>query len=365
MKYITKGLIASYIVFRFMIISKVSPIDLILIMSLIAVSLLIEDKNKKILPYILLIEGVIIFLIGIYTDYVFWAMLILLFDILYTELYLFGVIFLGEFIYFKLYENEIEIWIIIALVIIVAYMIRSNLRKKKSHHDILDNERRIKYELELTKASLIRSNKELQRLTQAKERNRIARDLHDNIGHKIAGILIKLQASRKVMEKDVKKGIVMLGECIIHLKDALETLRQTVHNMYRHDKSGIEYISKIVDEYKFCETTLDYNGNFANCPERYLEALSYVLKEALTNTAKHSKAQRIMIMFTCSDGLVTMEITDNGVGCTNIKESLGIRSMRDRIKSLDGSFKIESLEGMKIKCIIPIGREAKNENNNS
>lgn len=354
MKYIIKGIIASCIVINFIYVGKTSTIELILFLSLVTITLLTDLENTRLVSLILIIECTVVFLIGSYTDFVVWSMLILLFDIIYTDCYLFGSILIGELIYFKVYDNSLEIWLIIALVGIVAYIMNTELKKKKDYHDILDTERRTKYELELTKASLIQSNKELQRLTQAKERNRIARDLHDNIGHKIAGILIKLQASKKVLKTDIGKGTGLLEECIIHLQEGLETLRDTVHNMYSHDMRGIDYIEKIVKDYKFCTTSFSSKGNFAQCPERYLEAISYVLKEALTNTAKHSKATEVDVHYDCTEGLLVMEVADNGIGCDDINESLGIRSMRDRIKSLDGSFSINGNDGMKIKCIIPL-----------
>ena len=356
MKYIAKGIIAGYIVLSFLLIGRMSTIELILLLSLIAISLLTDLKSKKIVSVVLAVECIIVFLIGNYTNFVFWGMMILLFDIIYTSLYYIGAILTGEFIYFKTYDNNIEIWLIAALVAIVAYIINDNLKKQKHYHDILDTERRTKYELELTKSSLIQSNKEVEKLVEAKERNRIARDLHDNIGHSVAGILINLQAAKKVMQRDMQKGNTMIDDCITHLKKSLQILRDTVHNMYSHDKRGVDYIKNIIDKYKYCDAQINISGNFVNCNERTFEVMAYVLKEALTNTAKHSKAKNVFVDINSRNYAVIMSIKDDGTGCANINESLGIRSMRDRIMGLYGTLKINGDEGMHILCEIPLLR---------
>lgn len=354
MQYIIKGLIAIYIVLVFLVTKEIEAIELVLFLALMAVSVFIDSNMKKAAVVIILLECAVVFLTGVYTHYVVFALMILLFDILYTDKYLFGIIFAAQFIYFDCYNEEYETYLVLTVVACVAYIIKANLKKQEKHLAALDGERKTKYELEVTKASLIKSSIELQRLTQVKERNRIARDLHDTIGHKIAGILIKLQATKKVMESDTKKGNALLDECISHLQGSLQIVRDTVHDMYSHDTQGIDYIKSITDEYKYCNVDFKAEGIFIDCPQRHIVILSYVLKEALTNTAKYSKATKVDVLLECIDNVLVMKIKDNGIGCEDIKESLGIKSMRDRIKSIGGTFVVDGCDGMALKCIIPI-----------
>ena len=149
----------------------------------------------------------------------------------------------------------------------------------------------------------------------------------------------------------------MLDECVVHLQDSLETLRNTVHNMYSHEKRGTEHIKNIVDEYKYCNAQVQIVGQFHNCSERVFKALSYVLKEALTNTSKHSMAETVHVTLTGEDSLVSLCVKDDGIGCNDIRESLGIRSMRDRINGLNGQFTIDGADGMLIRCVIPLNKE--------
>lgn len=359
MKYIVKSALLLSIIIDFLYQPQMRALELILVFCLVSATLFVGTKKKFIDIIAVLLECIIILFIGIYTDYVFLALLILLFDCIYTKYYYTIVVFLGYTIYFNIYDKAIEYYLIAVLVGIIAYSLRRDEDNKSAYHNILDNERRTKYELELAKANLIKSNKEVEKLAEAKERNRIARDVHDNIGHSIAGILIKLQATKKVLQKDMKSGNKMLDECIVHLQNSLQLLRDTVHNMYSYENRGTDYIKNIIDEYKYCDASIDIQGDFSSCSSRTFQALSYVLKEALTNTSKHSQATLVTVELKSDGNIVAMSFKDNGIGCTEIKESLGIRSIRDRIKVLNGTFQIDGHNGMHMFCEIPLTGENK------
>jgi len=353
-KYIVKTAIFISIVLGFIYSAEVNVVELVLFLALLTAAVF-TDTNSKIIKMIALsVECIILYFIGVHTEFLYMGILVLVFDSIYTKHYYFGAAAVFHIIYFQLYLREYQYWLIILFAGTIAYALKNETDKQEKYHGILDNERRTKYELELAQAKLIKSNKEVEKLAEAKERNRIARDVHDNVGHSIAGILIKLQATKKVLDKDTDKGNEMIDECVVHLKDSLEVLRDTVHNIYRHEKHGTDYIKSIVDEYKYCESQIKISGQYKNCTERTFSALSFVLKEALTNTAKHSKATKINVELKGEDFMVYMMIIDNGKGCSEIKESLGIRSMRDRVRGLNGKLKIDGSDGMKITCDIPL-----------
>jgi len=353
MKYVVKSLIIVCIIFNLFLKAQVSAVELILLFGLISATVFTDAKSSWAKALALAAECVILYLVGSTSDYLFLALLVLVFDLIYTKLYYFAAAAAGLFIYFGLYSIKAEYWLIIALAGIISYVLRNDEDSKAKHHAILDNERRTKYELELAQAMLIKSQREAEKLAEEKERNRIARDVHDNVGHSIAGILIKLQATKKVLLKDSKAGIVMLDECVGHLQKSLQILRDTVHNMYKSDKKGVGHIENIVSEFKYCGANIKTEGNFENCSERIFQCLSYVLKEALTNTARHSHATSVHVILSSLDDSVVLTVADNGQGCREIKESLGMRSMRDRTQGLKGELKIDGTDGMRIVCAIP------------
>lgn len=129
---------------------------------------------------------------------------------------------------------------------ITAYLLKKSKESELHHRSILDGERRVRYDLEMVQNALIQSNKEIESLTEVKERDRIARDLHDTIGHSIAGILIQLQAAIKILHTNNLKAENILDNCVTRLQASLETVRDTVHNMYHAKKKLVLTPSKIL-----------------------------------------------------------------------------------------------------------------------
>ncbi len=100
MKYIIKGIIAAYIILNYFIANSIGTIELVLLFALFTVTLLFDIKNRTFLPYVFVLECIVIFLIGIYTEYTFYALLILAFDIMCMDMYYFWIMLAGFFCVF-------------------------------------------------------------------------------------------------------------------------------------------------------------------------------------------------------------------------------------------------------------------------
>jgi signal transduction histidine kinase len=236
---------------------------------------------------------------------------------------------------------------------LIAYFIQKSKQTESSSRLILDNERRLRYELEQAKAQLLHSSREIANITEVKERNRIARDIHDSIGHNIAGIFIQLQAAYKLHAKDEVKSMEIVKNSIDGLADSIELLRNTVHNLRPQEKLGVDYIRNIVDQYRFCPVELKLSGDFNSIPASHLELISTNIKEALTNSARYSQATKLDIIIDVNEQLTRLYMKDNGIGCTNIREGFGLSGMRERVQNIGGTISISANAGFLIVCIIP------------
>jgi signal transduction histidine kinase len=225
--------------------------------------------------------------------------------------------------------------------------------KEKTFLQSYDKERRYRYELEQAKAKLLNSSMEVAHVAEISERNRIAREIHDNVGHSIAGILMQLQASYKLSGKDDKKSIELLKKSIDELSNSLTILRDTVHNIKPQESMGIEYIKNVIDNFSFCDVDFNYSGDFNNLSPNLLQIIYTNIKEALTNISRHSNATRVDIAIDINERFIRLYIKDNGVGCNKIKEGLGISGMRERVKNIGGSISINTENGFLIVCVIP------------
>ncbi|MDT8715933.1 sensor histidine kinase [Clostridium sp. 19966] len=259
--------------------------------------------------------------------------------------------------YFSGSRNTLEA---LALYVMAFMLGNLNLRfneKIDSFKETYDNERRYRYELEAAKKRLLNSAKETAYIAEIKERNRIAREIHDTVGHSIASILIQLQAVQKLKLRDEEKSDNLLKDSIKRLSETLDMMRNTVHNIKPGNAIGLEYIKSIINNFNFCSVDFKYSGDINKLQPNVLETISSDVKEALTNAYRYSKATNIEIKIDISDSAVRVYIKDNGKGCHNLREGFGLLGIRERIKNLGGTVSFSGENGFIIVYVIPIGEE--------
>jgi signal transduction histidine kinase len=224
----------------------------------------------------------------------------------------------------------------------------------------LDNERNLRYQLEKTQVEMVNLLNEIEHITEVRERNRIAQEIHDNIGHSIAGVLFQLQAADKLIGSNTEKVGKILKLCIEKLSEALETTRNTVFNIRSDQTVGIDRIKKIVNGFKFCKLEFEYSGDFNGISPSNIKILEDTTKEVLTNAMKYSGAKDIALKIDVNRKHIRFYYKDNGVGCPRIIESVGLSSMKERVGNLGGTYSVDGTNGFTIVYTIPnIFMEAK------
>ncbi|WP_234123592.1 sensor histidine kinase [Clostridium hydrogenum] len=250
-------------------------------------------------------------------------------------------------------QDIVKIIFLTCVCSMFAYVIRETKKKEINLKKSLDKERRLRYELEGVKVKLLNSSKEVVHIAEVSERNRIAREIHDSVGHKTAGVLIELQAAYKLMDRNPLKAKEVLAKSIDALSETVTIIRDTVHNIKPNEKLGIEYIKNIIRNFSFCPVELKFTGDFNSVKPNYIEIMASNIKEALTNTAKYSRASKVDISIDINELYLRLYIKNNGVSCNNIKEGLGLSGMRERVNNVGGSITIDSHDGFTIVCVIP------------
>lgn len=247
------------------------------------------------------------------------------------------------FLYYKSEYNYIAAFVFYVVLCLVIGKQRKKIKYMNNlYNKTYDKERRYIYELERSKQELINNSNEIMYLTEVKERNRIARSLHDNLGHKIAGILIQLRACKVLALKDKEKALGLLDGSIEAMAESLDLIRETVHNIKPKENIGIEYIKALVGDFKYCDVEFIQEGDFNNLNSHEMQIILSTLKEALTNISKHSKASKVTINIESNSNFIRLYIKDNGIGCGFIKEGLGISGMKERIVNMGGNLSISS-----------------------
>ena len=351
MRYLYKALFLLYTAIQLALSGNLSYLDIATILILAAIIIIKEKYYNSILAsavkfliitYACTHNGNFILLYGIIVE-----------DAAYHRAYS-GLLPVAAAGYYFIPLDEMPVFLLISGVSgIFGYLSREFEDSKRAFTMSFDKERQYRYELEQAKAKLLNSSREAAHVAEIKERNRIAREIHDHAGHSIAGILLQLQASSKLFDRDRDKSKELLDKSIGELSSSLEHLRDTVHNIKPSESLGIEYIKKIVENYTYCPVNFTWGGDFNQLSAGQLEILQTNIKEALTNTSKYSNATRVDISIDINDKFIRLYIKDDGSGCKQIKEGLGISGMKERIANVGGSISISSEGGFMIVCIIP------------
>ena len=188
-------------------------------------------------------------------------------------------------------------------------------------------------------------------LAVANERNHMAREIHDGVGHHLAAINIQLEIAMKLLERDPSTSLESIGLAKSSAKEALNDVRQSVGTFSKPEEPFKlnEAISLLVGRFKSknlaISTTTD--GDEAHCPQRVRLVLYRMVQEGLTNAHKHASASRVKIWLQFTAEKAQLRIIDDGCGfdMNEVPKGIGLSSMRERVESLDGFIDFDSRQG--------------------
>lgn len=194
-----------------------------------------------------------------------------------------------------------------------------------------------------------------------KERNRIAREIHDNVGHMLSRSILQSGALAAINQQENMRKPLM--DLTATLSLAMDSVRESVHGL-RDDSIDLESaISELAAGIRGYQASLTYDmGRFVPAPVKY--CFISIVKEALSNTARHSNATEVSIVLREHPSLYQLTVKDNGTdaakkngaGLTiaNLENpGMGIANMRERVKNLNGIFSISTEGGFQIFVSIP------------
>lgn len=209
---------------------------------------------------------------------------------------------------------------------------------------------RIELEEKLTKA-----NEKIEELVKRDERMRIARDLHDTLGHTLSSITLKSQLVSKLIEKDWERAGIEAKEIERTSRIALTQVRELVSDM--KSVSIAEVLAESESILQSADICYHFEGktNTKKIPSIPQNILSMCLKEAVTNAVKHSEAKNCYIMLKQIAGEIQLIIEDDGIGFHDNKDSgNGLDGMSERLELVDGKLEIRAEKGTKLTFTIPI-----------
>ncbi|MEW6734395.1 MAG: sensor histidine kinase [Acidobacteriota bacterium] len=234
--------------------------------------------------------------------------------------------------------------------------------------NIAVSEQKARAEIESLAAQLGKANHQLreyavqvEELATAKERNRLAREIHDSIGHYLTVINVQLEMAQIVMERDRLRAMDALQKAQSLTKDALADVRRSVTALRAapmESRSLLEVIKELADE---CRTTGIYvDVAVTGAPRPLLPQVELTLyrtvQEGLTNVQKHAGASTIYLKLIYGQSKVQLIIEDDGVGISESNIGFGLLGLRERAQLLGGTVQTGKGEqkGFILEMEIPI-----------
>ncbi len=183
------------------------------------------------------------------------------------------------------------------------------------------------------------------------ERNRIAMEIHDNVGHLLSRCLLQIGAIMAINKNDILKE--NLASVKNTLSQAMDSIRNSVHNLHDESIDLYSQINSLVENFSFCPIQLDYD--VGNAIERKLKyCFIAIVKEALSNIIKHSDATEVSVALREHPALYQLIIRDNGkVDNYSLENGIGLNNISDRVRTFNGNFHINIENGFKIFISIP------------
>lgn len=220
---------------------------------------------------------------------------------------------------------------------------------KKSRDDSAELERMLN-----RRNRQLRENLEYEvHITALNERNRIAREIHDNVGHLLSRSLLQTGALSAVCPKEMVNMKKSLDELKETLNSAMNSIRESVHGIRDEaldiKNEGIKILSPLSDKFQIsfdCDIT-------SEMPPKIKLCFISIMKEAVNNISRHSSGDRAEITVREHPSLYQLIIYDNGkTGKSKyggeINEGMGLSDMRERAESIGGNFRIKTDNGFTV-----------------
>ncbi|ERJ12110.1 sensor histidine kinase [Haloplasma contractile] len=255
---------------------------------------------------------------------------------------------------------ELTLFLLVSTIIVmITYILKQNKQLEVIQKELLFKNT----ELESTHDDLLKAYNKLEEYTIIKERGKIAREMHDTVGHTLTTALVELEVSRLLFEQGNQNAKNRMNGAVDQVRKGLYDLRKSVRTL----KDEVDYVSEIneliLNTTKHTDIHIKamYDSNQLRTISPNIVACIYrILQEGITNGIKHGKANaflfKLEIIKRKSQTKRTLKLLleDNGDGITAFKKGFGINAMEERVKELKGTVHFETTKGSGFTIIAEI-----------
>lgn len=201
----------------------------------------------------------------------------------------------------------------------------------------------------------------LTQLAQLEERNRLAAEVHDHVGHAITGSLLQLEAAEAVIEHDPHAARGMLNNSTAALREGMDSIRAALRaTRPAAEQIGLGRLRAMLDRFAVdgaISSGLTHTGDLGAIRPMQWRIIEDNLRECLTNALRHSQARSLRVNVQVHNRIARVEARDDGRGAGTVRKGIGIAGMEERTERAGGRLIVDGSRGFSVITVLPLGRE--------
>jgi len=195
------------------------------------------------------------------------------------------------------------------------------------------------------------ANDEIEHLAKVAERERIARDLHDVLGHTLSVIILKSELAGKLIDRDPARAKAEIADVERTSREALTEVRSTIRGCRAHTLEA--ELKQATAALETAGVAVQSEVKEVNLTPAQESVVALVVREAITNVVRHAGARTCLLRLAQQNGTCHLEIQDDGYG-GGLVEGNGLRGMRERIEALGGTLIRRTNPGTRLTIEFPL-----------
>ncbi len=250
----------------------------------------------------------------------------------------------------------------IAFIVFLYFLLRSKIDENKAIRKLNKKLRSTATELELANIQLKDYANTLEENTKMKERNRLAREIHDILGHSLTSIATGLEACIEILGINPEMAKKQLEKILDLSRKGLVDVRLSVKELKVDQRSKEDFIPAIrelvrdINECTPVQVDLIISGKEPHLKGDEEQIIYRILQESLTNAIRHGKASKIQLNVEFGQHVLNIMVKDNGIGCDSVEEGFGLTHIKEWLEFLNGEMTYTSAkgQGFKVEVRVPI-----------
>ena len=211
-------------------------------------------------------------------------------------------------------------------------------------------------------------SQQVEKLAATLERTRIAREIHDSLGHTLTDLDIQLEVAQKLrprsvyplsLSRNLEKSFQAVDTAKILARQCIEDVSQALHQMRQSDfdlKSALTSLMEQLRQNSQLKVQFEFNLPQLNLYKSY--QIYCIVKEAMMNVQKHARASQVSFSGNSNSGGIVLNMKDNGIGFDSEKKptGFGLQGMMERVQLLGGKIEIKTAlnQGTQIQITLPL-----------